>query len=97
MALTQKERDRRRHEEALPAYNALMEHYPFGLEDLPGEIWRPIEDFDDYQVSTFGRVKSFKAKIPLILKPKLNRCYLSVCLCTNGKTKRCSILEPPTA
>ena len=32
-----RERDRRRYEDAKPAYNALISCYPFGLEDLDGE------------------------------------------------------------
>ena len=47
----------------------------FGLEDLPGEEWKAIND--DYQISNFGRVKSFKYKTPRILKPSLPRDYLS--------------------
>lgn len=30
------------------------------LEDLDGEIWKDIKDFQNYQISNFGRVKSFK-------------------------------------
>ena len=56
----QREIDRRRHEEAKPAYDALMSCYPFTLENLDGEEWKPIDGFDGYQVSTFGRIKSFK-------------------------------------
>lgn len=58
----QREYNRRKHEEAKPAYDAFMSCYPFTLNDLDGEQWRPIEGFDGYQVSTFGRVKSFKRK-----------------------------------
>jgi len=30
------------------------------LEDLNGEIWKVVEEFEDYCVSNYGRVKSFK-------------------------------------
>ena len=85
----QREYDRRKHEEALPAYNALMSCYPFTLDDLPGEIWKDIAGYNgDYQVSTFGRVKRFhKHTPPRILKPQLLGEYLSVNLCIGGKLK----------
>ncbi len=38
--MNQKERDRRRKEEARPAYNALMKFYPFSVESLDGEEWK---------------------------------------------------------
>ena len=44
---------RRKHEEALPAYEALMKYYPLTLEDLPDEQWKGIDGYrGDYQVST---------------------------------------------
>ena len=82
-----REYDRRRHEEALPAYHALMKYYPLTLEDLDGEIWKPIAGFDDYQVSNFGRVKSFKQGKTIIRKPQLRGKYLSVDLYIDGKEK----------
>ena len=88
----QREYNRRRHEEALPAYNALMSCYPFTLENLEGEIWKEIAGYNgDYQVSNFGRVKSFKGTKPLIRTPVLHGEYLSVALCGNGKQKYRSI------
>lgn len=49
------------------------------------EIFKTIPNFEDYQVSNFGRVKSFKRKVPRILKPALSSSkYLTVGL--NGKT-----------
>ena len=84
----QREYIRIKHEEAKPAYNALMKYYPFTLDDLDGEIWKDIAGFEGYQVSTFGRVKSFKYKSPLILKPALKRQYLSVDLSIDGEKKQ---------
>ena len=54
-----------------PAYDALMACYPFTTENLCGEIWRSISGYDDYQISNFGRVKSFKQGKIIILKPAL--------------------------
>lgn len=44
-----------------------IEHFKFTEEEyadyLNGvEIWRKIKNYEDYQVSTFGRIKSFKHK-----------------------------------
>ena len=81
----------RRHYETIykPAYVALMKFYPLGLEDLPGEVWQPIPDYDGYQVSSFGRVKRiYKNGKQRVLKPMLNRNgYLEVCLSKNDKKK----------
>jgi len=52
------------------------------------EIWKDIEEYNgDYQISNFGRVKSFKYdKINgILLNPRLNK-YLQVSLC-NKKGK----------
>ena len=76
--MNQKERNRLHYEKAKPAYNALMKFYPLTTDDLDGEIWKPISDYDGYEVSNFGRVKSFKYNSPRILKPELRGVYLSV-------------------
>lgn len=79
---------RRYREESKKAYAALMKVYPLAVEDLPDELWLPVPDFEDYQISNFGRVKSFKYKTPRILKPKFKpNGYLCVCLCKDGATK----------
>ncbi len=45
------------------------------------EKWIPITDYPDYEVSNLGRVKSYKYKIPRIMKPRsLRDGYLSVVL-----------------
>ena len=90
MPITEKQRkqNRRAHEESKPAYEALMKCYPLSLDDLPGEVWKPIAGFDDYQVSTFGRVKSFKQGKAMIRKPYLCGEYLNVSLSIDGKQKK---------
>lgn len=72
------------------AIHALMEWYPLSLDDLEGEIWRDIEGFPHYQISNFGRVKSFQRKQPRILRtrPYFNAAeYLGVSLVFNNKIK----------
>ena len=79
-----------RHEEYKKAYAALMLYYPFTLENLPGEIWKDIPDYDgDYQESNFGRTKRFyKNGKEKILKPLLiYNGYLRVCLTKGNKKK----------
>ena len=76
----------------LPTYLLFIALYPFELEDLEGEIWRWIRGYEGlYQISNFGRVKSFPrnttSKIQII-KPLLSRSgYLYVGLRKQG-TKR---------
>ncbi|MBR0061802.1 MAG: HNH endonuclease [Selenomonadaceae bacterium] len=81
------EYDRRRYEDAKPAYHALMSCYPFTLDNLDGEQWKPVVGFEGYQISNFGRVKSFKKGKTNILKPALNGKYLSVSLSIGGEQK----------
>ena len=75
------ESQRQRKDEARAAYNALMKFYPLTTDDLDGEKWRDISGYENYQVSNFGRVKSFKRHTPKILRPAINHNgYLYVCL-----------------
>ena len=75
-----------RHEKMKPAYDALISCYPFTIDDLDGEEWRDISD--KYQVSTYGRIKSFWRKVPFILKPKLSQNgYLEINLHIDGQSK----------
>ena len=55
------------------------------LDDLPEEEWRDIKDFEGlYQISNYGRVKSFHKNI--ILKASKNGEYrYMVVLCKNAK------------
>ena len=69
-----------------PAYEAFIAQYPFALDNLDGEEWKPITE--DYYASNFGRVKSFKHGNAIILRPALNDMgYLRVNLFINGKQK----------
>lgn len=79
----------RRNEDAKQAHAALMKFYPLDLEDLDGEVWKPIPDFEElYQVSNFGRVKSFWHGKPRIMKPNVSFGYLRIQLCKDGKAKK---------
>jgi len=58
------------------------------LNDLDGEIWKSIKNFEDYQISNLGRVKSFKCGKERILKQNKNKHgYLYVSLSKDGKEK----------
>ena len=83
--------ERARYEDAKIACAALMSQYPFTLDDLDGELWADIEDFAaHYQISTFGRVKSFcKGKEKILRLFVDTDGYLYASLFKNGKhTKR---------
>lgn len=57
----------------------------FLFYNIMEEIWKPIEGFEDYQVSNFGRVKSFKLNREKILKHGISSNYYVVGLCNNSK------------
>ena len=51
------------------------------------EVWTRICGFPRYEISNFGRVKSYCYKSPRILQPEIDRDgYERVTLCENGKT-----------
>ena len=50
------------------------------------EIWKEIDRWSDYKVSTFGNVMSCKFGKERILKPSISRGYRLVVLCKNNKT-----------
>ena len=81
--------ERKRYEDAKLAYAALMLCYPFELEDIEGEIWRDIEGFEGhYQISNYGRVKSFKNGEVIIRKPHVDKDgYLQICFCDKSNHK----------
>ncbi len=51
------------------------------------EIWKDILDYNDYQVSNFGRVKSLKFRKEKILKQQKRGDYFYIRLNKNGKRK----------
>ena len=52
----------------------------YGLRDLPHEIWRDVRDYEGlYQVSNYGRIKSFRRNAPMIfIRYKDAKGYFSV-------------------
>lgn len=50
------------------------------------EIWKPINNYEDYQISNFGNVRHFDKP----LKP-CGKTYYCVTLCKNGTTKNYNI------
>lgn len=58
------------------------------LQDLDSEVWKIIDDYTDYRVSNFGRVKSLKFRKEKILKQfKDKNGYLIINLYKNKKLK----------
>lgn len=59
------------------------------VRNLPNETWKDIEDFEGYQISNLGRVKSLnyhRTKRERILQQNINKVgYCVVHLCKNGK------------
>jgi len=59
------------------------------LKDLDYEIWEVIDGFEDYKISNFGRIKSFKkcrrVNCRILKQRKNNGGYLYIILCKNGK------------
>jgi len=69
-------------------FDLFMKFYPLTLEDLPGELWQVVPNFEDYHASNFGRVKSFKNGMTRILKPRLSsKGYFRFNLRRSGKSK----------
>ena len=59
------------------------------LENLPCEVWREIVGYEVlYQVSNYGRVKSFQNKFPKIMRAdEQSKGYMQIRLHKNGKAK----------
>ena len=59
------------------------------LENLPHEEWRDVVGYEGlYQVSNFGRVKSFQHKYPRIMRAdQQSKGYMQVHLHKNGSSK----------
>lgn len=75
--------------DARAAYEALMKFYPLTLDNHDGEIWRDISGYEGrYQISNFGRIKSFWKGKTIILSPALStKGYLYVRLSKNDKQR----------
>ncbi len=60
------------------------------IEDLPGEVWKDIEIFKDYQISNCGRLRSHKKGNEWrLLRPFINNDgYVAFQFTGNGKSKK---------
>ena len=57
------------------------------IPNLPNEIWKPIDGYEKYYVSSLGRIKSLKHKKEKILTAfPNNKGYYRVCLSNDGKS-----------
>ena len=69
-----------------------LSRYNYVIEDYDGEEWKPIKNFDGYQISNYGRVKHYAKRYNAyhLLTPCLselhNRYYVSM-VNNDGKTK----------
>lgn len=63
------------------------------IEDLPSEIWRNVGGFEEfYQISTYGRIKSFHKGTVRIMKLQVTRDgYLRVELHGGGKKRKTQV------
>ncbi|MBE8950920.1 MAG: HNH endonuclease [Quinella sp. 3Q1] len=61
----------------------------YSFEDLPHEEWRNVVGYEGlYQVSNYGRIKSFRHNYPRIIRAdKQSKGYLQLRLHRNGKAK----------
>ena len=77
-------------EQAKESFKEFLKNYPLTPEDKVGELWTWIEGFEKmYQVSNFGRVRSFHQGEPTIMQPVLGKDgYLIVNLSKGGTKKQ---------
>lgn len=73
-------------------YNEFIKVYPLNPQSLIDEIWADIKGYEGhYQISNYGRAKSFKNGRKIILRPLwTNGGYLNFSICLNGKHKNFS-------
>jgi len=63
------------------------------MKNLENEKWFDINNFEDYQVSNLGRVKSIKSGKEVIKKSRLRKGKLYVSLSSGGFTKMVSVAK----
>lgn len=62
------------------------------LNNLPNEEWLLIKDYENYQVSSLGRIKSLKyGKEKIRKQRKINNGYLTINLWKEGIMKSCLV------
>jgi len=68
----------------------IVQRHQNNLIKLNVEVWKSINGYEKYQISSFGNVKNVKSG--RILKPQIDtRGYHHVNLCKNNKAKTCII------
>lgn len=74
-------------------YKEFMKCYPLDTKSLADEIWADITGYEgEYQISTYGRIKSFKNGREIIMRPLPTRNgYLNILLCKDGRHKNFSV------
>lgn len=79
-----------RKDEYRKAYDALKKFYPLTLDDLDDEEWRDVVGYEGhYQVSNFGRVKSFwRHQVGKIITPQLNHKGYLVVELRDGQSRK---------
>lgn len=87
--ITMTNNEKIRYENFKLIYREFLKVYPVELNDLEGETWKNIENYGgDYQISNFGKIKSFKNDKVKIRKPYLDKDgYLQIVLSKNGISK----------
>jgi len=68
----------------------IPEYYKEITIKLEGEVWKEAKGYEDYHISNYGRIKSFKENIEgIIILPQNNKQnYLSIKLSSNNIFKR---------
>lgn len=59
------------------------------IEDLEGEVWTTIQNYDNYLISNLGRIRNIKTNN--ILHPVVTCGYYKLSLCKNGKVSNFSL------
>ena len=83
----------RQDKRAISAYILFMSVYPFSRNNLEGETWKWVKDYDGiYKISNYSRIKSYQKGTVRIIKPALSdKGYLHVCLSKFGEHKNCKV------
>ena len=79
-------------EQLIPSQAPLieLEHVSYKSGGFMAELWKQIEDYENYEVSTHGRVRN--KRTGRYLKFDLSNCgYYRVTLCKNNKPRKFSV------
>ena len=69
----------------------MQKHKHSMVENLEGEVWKKVNDYENYQISNYGRVKSLNYRHTgeerLLMPQTEGNGYLFVHLCKDGQRK----------